>query len=816
MDFDWTSEDEGGWDSQSSQQPDTPRRRPWLTLLLALALLSALGLLVWWQLTRRVEHEVALLKADVRASHALAEQAARRGDEELFVSILSGRSPEWTAVQRELLQEQLLFANAGRALGLQPLPGAGAITDVQLSPDLREGLVTVRHRYAQERNGTANTFHLKQTVSYRMGARGWLLAPPDEAFWGPWQTQEGKHLTLRFRQRDAPVAAQLLTYLDEIVADACQTWEATCPPASVLRLRLEPGARSLLEAREIPLSAGELTLPSPSLVGLPPQKEGQREVAESALFRGYAAPVVAAVNAELIGFDCCRQRYYFAALQRQALHALGLSDRPLVADDYVPFVDSIISLPRLNQLWWWPHRDPPSELEERQIDAFVTFLLQETGGDVRYLQEGVSEAYGFWAWLREYTPYDPAVEQAQLSAAWHNFIIAEANAAQRAAGREPPPGPQQALWLTCQDDNGQSGLFQFDGRGEELVKKSGGLDRHQVLIPAPGDEGVFLFDRNPDIASRLPPRLYDGVHMAPVAGELQPAYSLPRDPQGRYLTVWRIAQSGRTIDGTALLDTAECAERSGCPLRTVSGLPFWSPDGQHLLLWETTENELLRSNRDAPARSERVAQGASWPFWLDEHTFGYVADEGRRIYVAESGQQARPLLATGELLPVLQGRASDRNWQFASIIPAGDDALVGAVTLPGSSAHHFFLLEGARSEQRTLKDLLYVPQLVVASPESTISPDGRWLALHLYPQVGLEVRFILHDVQQNATVLDLQSPYFNAFHAHDWSADGRWLARLGSGYVEMLAPAHGEDGSLYRRFVPTSDMQCSSLAWANG
>ncbi|MFW5942652.1 MAG: hypothetical protein ACOCXI_12685 [Chloroflexota bacterium] len=810
------SDEEGGWQPPPTEEPAEPRARRWPAVLLALALLCGLGLLLWSQVDQRVQGEMALLEADVRATHNLAEQAARRGDDELFTTLLSGRSPEWTAAQRDLLQEQLLFGNAGRALGLEPLPDSGSVTDVELSPDLREALLTVRHTYGQERDGARSTFHLQQTVSYRMGARGWLLAPPDETFWGPWQTREGRHLTLRYRQRDAAVAIRLLAYLDKTVADACQTWESACPPASSLRVSLEPGAQSLLEAREIPLSAGTLTLPSPSLVGLPPQAEGRRDVAERALFRGYAAPVVAAVNAELLAFDCCRQRYFFAALQRQTLHALGLADEPVAAYEYVQFVDSIISLPRLNQLWWWPQREPPLELEKQQIAAFVDFLLQETGGDVRHLQKGVTEAYGFWAWLREYTPYDPAVEQAQLTAAWHSHVIERANVAQEAAGRPPPPDAQQALWLTCQDDNGQSGLFRFDGPGERLVEITGDLLRHQSLLPAPGDEGILLFDRNPDVTSRLPPRLHNGVDAVPLSGDLQPAYSLPRDPQGRYLTVWRVSQSGRTIDGSGLLDTMACSERSDCALHAAPGLPFWSPAGGQLLFWETTQNELYLGNRDTLTPNERVAQGASWPFWLDEKTYGYVADEGRRIYVVEGEQEARPLLGADELLPVLQGRASDRNWQFASIIPAGDDALVGAVTLPGSSAHHFFLLDGARSGQRTLKELLYVPQLVVASPDSTISPDGRWLSLHLYPHAGLEIRFILHDIRANETVLDVQSPYFTAFHAHDWSADGRWLARLGNGYIELLAPAPGEDRSLYRRFVPTGGMQCSSLAWVDG
>jgi hypothetical protein len=110
--------------------------------------------------------------------------------------------------------------------------------------------------------------------------------------------------------------------------------------------------------------------------------------------------------------------------------------------------------------------------------------------------------------------------------------------------------------------------------------------------------------------------------------------------------------------------------------------------------------------------------------------------------------------------------------------------------------------------------LLYVPQLVVTAPDALLSPNGEWLALHLFPETGLEARFVLHDLRTGEAILDTRSPYFNAFRAHDWSADGQWLARIGLRYIELATGGGGEQ-RLRRQFVSSGALQCRSVAWVN-
>jgi hypothetical protein len=136
--------------------------------------------------------------------------------------------------------------------------------------------------------------------------------------------------------------------------------------------------------------------------------------------------------------------------------------------------------------------------------------------------------------------------------------------------------------------------------------------------------------------------------------------------------------------------------------------------------------------------------------------------------------------------------------------------------LPESSARHYFL---ARFDDWQLPvdvmPLTYAPQLTAAAPDTLISRNGDWLALHLYPETLRDARFVLHDLRTGAVVLDKTSPYFIAARAHDWSADGQWLARIGLYYLELATAGRGADRSLERRFVSSGQLQCSSVAWVN-
>src|SRR5690606_16555205 len=120
MSFEWHTEDERSWERPEGANDNGPRRRlrwPWLLLLVAV--IGSGAYFAWRQVQDRVEEGTETVRDEVRASYDLAERAARDGDQELVVSLLSGRSATWTDTQRERVDEGLMFADTGRVFAFR-------------------------------------------------------------------------------------------------------------------------------------------------------------------------------------------------------------------------------------------------------------------------------------------------------------------------------------------------------------------------------------------------------------------------------------------------------------------------------------------------------------------------------------------------------------------------------------------------------------------------------------------------------------------------------------------------------------------------
>ena len=297
--------------------------------------------------------------SDILASHTLVQQAGTGQDVELFNNLLSGRDQDWVDVQSELLQMGNLFDRSAFDLTWLPSPNtavtladveSGAI-GVDINPELNAAELTFLQDYAiAVGNGVTETVQLKQTAVYRIGTQRWLYAPPDDEFWGEFETITGSMVSLAYPARDADVAQRLSFDLDAKLAEMCRTLaDLNCPDGFRLSLRLDSDPQSFLDAAELShaLRSGPmLTLPTPTLVGLPVDEAGYQ-----VLYRGYAIHLVGAAIAELTGYDCCRNVDYFQALLDYQLDELGL--RPLNLDrvDYERVVRENIGFETLAAGW---------------------------------------------------------------------------------------------------------------------------------------------------------------------------------------------------------------------------------------------------------------------------------------------------------------------------------------------------------------------------------------------------------------------------------------------------------------------------------
>src|SRR5690606_4131448 len=150
------------------------------------------------------------------------------------------------------------------------------------------------------------------------------------------------------------------------------------------------------------------------------------------------------------------------------------------------------------------------------------------------------------------------------------------------------------------------------------------------------------------------------------------------DPQGRYLSAWRVGD-GASENEAVLLDTAACSADAGCPLLPLPGLPVWSPGGEHFLLLDALQG-LVVGKRESWALEVVDGEAIRSPFWIDDSRYGYVAVDGRTLRLREMGTPAVRTLNIIDMQPVLRGSEEGRNWQFAEILPVAGDRLLVTLT----------------------------------------------------------------------------------------------------------------------------------------
>lgn len=808
MAFEWETDEGAGFEEPpDAPEPTRPRRWPYLLIVLLAIALIALG--AWRHVQERAASALRSLEEDVRSSQRLLWRATAQQDEELLAPLLSGSEPAWATAQRDLFSAGLFLEQAARALSLEPLDSAPAITEISFNPELSEATVTVQHGYVfTTTHGLRQSVQLVRASVFRQGDQRWLLSPPHSDYWGEWRFAGGSHVRLTYPQRDEAFALELLPYLREKVDALCAAEALQCPEKVRLTVRLEGAPQTVLNSAGsdwLTTGSYEVVLPTPSLIGLPaPEDEDGRE----ALLVAYAARSIAALNAALVDYRCCGQRDYFESLQYARLGQLGLYSWPPGGGDFSSFVEQPLSRQRLSELWWSPERHEPTVQERKQLLAFVDFLLQSPETTIAALQKGLVQGYGFRTWVHRLTPHDPALGQNEFEEAWHAFVLERANATQGDVAR--PDWPEQKLAVVCRSFLARYGLYTVelpDGRMTPLARLS---SRIPWGLPLPGDKGMAVFDRSGG-ETREPVELWQAGEMIQLEPELLAAGTAAADPQGRYLSAWRVGD-GASENEAVLLDTAACSADAGCPLLPLPGLPVWSPDGEHFLLLDALQG-LVVGKRESWALEVVDGEAIRSPFWIDDSRYGYVAVDGRTLRLREMGTPAVRTLNIIDMQPVLRGSEEGRNWQFAEILPVAGDRLLVTLTLPHSQLRHFFLVSDAGGPQQAMEPILYAPLHSILSPDAMVSPDGRWLFAHLVAGEITNARFILYDLLEREIALDIDAPYFVGSHFNDWSADGRWMARLGRRFIEVLAPAEDGSGELFRHFISTDNLQCSAVAW---
>jgi len=854
MNFDWQTEQEREdvWEQEPEQETEgaggrPSRRRRWLALLVMSALLLAAGLLVRREAQRRVEEATATVEEDVVSSHALGLQAAQDGDDELFVTLLSGREPSWTETQKALLEAGLLYDQAARPLGLRPA-GKPQVVNVSFSPDLRAAELQMSQRYAAEGVSGVESIALQRTLIYREGRQRWLLAPPEADFWGSWDSVTEGALTVDYPKRDEEVARRLAGDLTAMLAEMCATLdELGCTSGWWMRLRLEKNPQSLLALGEKEAGAPtgtEVSLPAPSLVGVPAD-----DAAYGALLRGYARHLAAAAVGDLAGWECCGDGVlFYQALLHEQLAQLGLRARPAPLRDYVYLVDDWAGdealYSAINDYWHESRPVPPGEEVPLAVHAFLAFMRSERpGSSAVALQRSLSPADAP-SLLRWVDPTAPSIGTLRDQVRTGFYDFARRQMRQATEEFDLPEGatlPQQDLLLACGGNDG-FGLYRYDLAAGNLslevdlnagyVHMVGGAPHRTVAILAfeeRDDEIVIqnlLWRPSGEIVQVVGPDVRDSERVW---------LPLSYGPGGEFAALVYALPLEETEPSFGLVDVESCVP-GGCDLQSLPGLPLWSPSGAHLLALDVFQEEILLHQR-SEGESAWQEVGRAWaPVWLDDQTYAYVpySDQVRlgSLWAAPvDGSEPKRLVPAEDLLGAvpagLGGRRVTISWAFPH--PMDETQLLVGARSQSGGGQLLFLVERATPELPWLEaspSVTFVEHFAEAvnvdwiggwfGAQDVFSPDGRWLFLPVGPPEASGGGIVLYDLSNREVVLQSRAEMVGGGflgQTYDWSPDGEWLARPVAGMIDVLAPGYEVDGRPYRRLIVHDFEGCTQAVW---
>lgn len=830
--FDWYSEEDGRWQAEPPPPPPKPALPRWPFLLgIAAVLIIAGALLIYRQAAERAREIEAAVSADVLAAHTFMRNAAADKDSDLFRVGLSGRIPEWAETQTTLMRLGRLWEREPSGLTFLPDEAAtdlSAAPEIFIHPDLSaaEVMYTLPYRVDDEKT------LLRHTAVYRRGDGRWLYAPPDDDFWGGQVTNRGMHLTLVYRQRDAELIEKLARDLDRIMLRLCTNSPALqCITDGYMQVFFSTEPASLIamfDLRAVVQSGRQLTLPTPTLFGLPVDETGYQ-----ALLRGYATYIALALTADLTDYNCCRGGLLFRALVDWQLYQAGLNTWPMTPELYGQLLQAGVE--RSTPSMGWQSDDLRGRGNNwTAVYALVHYLAEVHGQDMGAMQREVSGR--LMGWLR-----DSGLEVQGQYADWVSFIYANTNF-------DNAPLPESDLNLFCRASfGGEHLLYRYDfaaSRWRELIHfPNRGTIPGVTAVSLPN--AFFISEYNQTIGIGYASLWQNGVQIPlydPFAEQLaRDAYYysvsfIGTDPQQRYLAFMvTMSQrlSGQVQREIRLVDLQSCTA-SGCQYRQLPAPPVWSPGGAHMLLY--SEGGFVEEGLPkfplymADGNGENVTQVGEglFPFWLDDEVYGYLRwpEWGDTPFWEQETirEEMLPQMVTavvGENVPQLMVSAAEMRAALPPDLESPPDLLFAyqvkqnparpgehllrAVAFSASSdeKQYFFLWQQSPTQQPRLTFLEGVDRAY----EAVFAPNGRYLQIFLaVNRSNAPNESLLLDLETGQSRLlgqSVSSPY------EAWSPDGRWLLLPQASYTLLYAP---DDDTFL--LVMTEMSNCNSPFWS--
>lgn len=340
--FEWQTEDEENWNELSAKKPSVTETKRlshrWRYLIFIGLILGLAGITIYWRVQSTIRRVEESRSGDVLSSYSLINNAILTRDSELFVTLLSGSDLSWADGQQELFQRG--WIGDRRFLGLGSSPSEQKPASVELSPELTSAVVSTMVVYdTVKADASVQPVRLRQDTVYRLGRR-WLLAPPEESFWGGSKPgeQNAQFISVSFPERDRSTVEDMLLYLDDGLERLCQASNfMDCPSDLEVEIEFSTDPESLSKIMKSYLEAGffqmglrrpgskiKLTLPTPTLVGIP-----NDEASFQVLKRGYGAYVAGAVVNWYLDDSCCNNDQLMQSMSQALLEDIGMLPWPM-------------------------------------------------------------------------------------------------------------------------------------------------------------------------------------------------------------------------------------------------------------------------------------------------------------------------------------------------------------------------------------------------------------------------------------------------------------------------------------------------------
>ena len=783
--FDWTTEDELVWETDSAEsQPSAPRR--WVMPLLIVLILLAAGA-VYWQLQRRVRLVEQQTEADVRASVDLLLEASAKQDLELFNSLLSGRDMGWVAAQQAMVRGDGLLDRLAYALTLRD--EAPQIEQLVLSPDLFSAEITLTVPY--------DAANLQLPLHFRQGTTRWLYSPPPDEFWGDEIIRESVYLIARYPARDAALIDRLIADLDELIRKSGTVEYGFYPPERQIQVTFS--ADSAQRTRTFYDQAGDiLVLPTPSLIGLPQDDQGY-----AALLAYYAHHVYAPILAASSPYQCCHRVAYFEALLNWELAQYGVRPWSLTADDWATLGARSDQLDKDLLGWHASRLDEVDENERLLAHAIVEYLqtpeyhsaepvdVTEMLLSLNLETSTTTGQFSFWlsSFMRRQVYRSNAAE---LNTVVGPLVERWFQEAARA------PLPSESLVAACEWTSGWTHIVEYV-LGAPYWNLVDDIEAPiQYIRPLPDQNGLWLgFEGweasilgNDGMIIDVPGRLrYDGVHSS----------------DNRMLTASRVNATGQALDSESVLIGLDACSAESCPATARSGQVEWSSNGQYQMLRDFANSRVMVVDSDGTILKTVSLSPQTGRFaWLDSDTIVWRDENGGYVQSDVMSDVVTPWLSYAELRPILPAEPIESS--SLRIYNAGSTRnpdLKLIQVFDNLTPRYMLMLDPATGELNRIPELdntFFV----------TASRHGRWLVSSAFEISGSSQQFtelILFDRGMGNTA---HYPINNTSRVLFPNSTDEWVMVYEPEKIRLIAPAYE-----YVRYLLPPSADCSAAAWLN-